>query len=170
MKRLGVTLLVLFSVLIGSWVGSGVVKSVFTTTPSQQTVVPATNGSLLDAVNAERAKVGVAPLVIHPSLQKSAQFKADDMWTRDYRAHADPITGKNNGLDHFFETDSSLCTYVSENFVYGADKGVLPTQSAVEWWLNSPSHKQAMLDPKYTYTGFGIAGNSVVVEHFCVAK
>lgn len=129
---------------------------------------PPTSEELLRLVNEERAKVGVKPLEVDLVLQQSAQWKAEDMATRQYNAHEDPVTGKRNGLDYLMaHGGDDLCSYISENY-YWARK-YFSSNDAINWWLNSPSHKEAMLDKRYTKTGFGIAGNKVV-QHFCIVK
>lgn len=131
-------------------------------------VVPPTPEEMLVLVNKERAKVGVALLTINPSLNLSAHQKADDMVKNNYRAHANPVTGK-HGYEYITESGIK-CTYQSEN-LYWSDTGV-SAQDSVTWWLNSPSHKAAMLDPKYDLTGFAVSGTDklVFVEHFCQAQ
>lgn len=128
---------------------------------------PAKIGSLLDAVNEEREKKGIAPLIIHPSMQKNAQLKADDMWVKNYRAHNIPGTNSIYTAE-MQKTADEACSKSGENFVYDLNNGETTTEQAMEWWLNSSDHKKAILDPEYVYTGFGIAGDSVVVQHFCV--
>lgn len=126
---------------------------------------PATAESLLVAVNAERAKVGTTPLQIDERLNKSAQAKADDMRARGYREHVDP-DGK-HGYTLVYDYAPGLCSYSSENLYYGSQDGVaVPSVVPISAWMASEKHKQAMLDSKYSYTGFGVNGN-LVVEHFC---
>jgi len=128
---------------------------------------PPTEQSILNAVNTERAKVGVAPLKLHPNLSKTAQMKADDMITRNYRGHYMPDT--NQPLtEEMRQLQDAACINASENLTWN-DSGT-DTKQSIDWWLSSPLHKDAMLDPKYTYTGIGIGDSKVVVQHFCVAR
>lgn len=48
---------------------------------------PPTAEELLELVNAERKRVGVAPLIHHKDIEKSAQLKADDFAERNYYSH-----------------------------------------------------------------------------------
>lgn len=129
-----------------------------------QTPPPPTGASLLALVNTERAKVHVTPLTEDSRLDASAQYKAQDMVTRNYFAHADPITGKDNGINKIFELTGGLCSYGSENLT---DNTVVnDSQHAVDTWVKSKPHYEAMVNPRYTLTGFGIEGTKVV-EHFC---
>lgn len=130
-------------------------------------VIPPTEQSVLAAVNAERAKVGVAPLKLHPNISRTAQMKADDMIARNYRGHLMPDT--NQPLtEEMRQLQSAVCVSASENLTW--DDNVTNTKQSMNSWLNSPSHKAAMLDPKYTYTGIGVGDGKIVVQHFCVAR
>lgn len=130
-------------------------------------IEPPTELSILNAVNIERAKVGVAPLKLHPNLSKTAQMKADDMIARNYRGHYMPDT--NQPLTEEMKSlQVAACINSSENLAWN-DRGT-DTKQSIDWWLSSPPHKAAMLDPKYTYTGIGVGDGRVVVQHFCVAR
>ncbi len=94
----------------------------------------------------------------------SAQYKANDMHTRHYFSHEDPKTGKDNGLDMIQETGIP-CVYISENFTGNDDYTPITLDSSMNSWIHSKPHYQAMVDPRYTLTGFGIE-DDVVVEHF----
>lgn len=135
------------------------------TQPEAQSIAtPPSEAELLKLVNKERGKAGVQPLVLSSELNVSAQFKADDMANRGYYEHVDP-SGKKNGVDKAFELTGSACSYISENMVkMNPDNNT--SVEAVSSWLSSPSHKNAMLDATYTYTGFGING-ALIVQHFC---
>ena len=62
----------------------------------------------------------------------------------------------------------AACINSSENLTWN-DSGT-DTKQSIDWWLSSPPHKAAMLDPKYTYIGIGVGDGRVVVQHFCVAR
>lgn len=131
---------------------------------------PATREELFTLVNTERAKVGVAPLTMDERLNQSAQWMADDMATRDYYAHKDPQTGKDVGTDKAFELTGLTCSSVGENQNKGAGQ-FSTAQAQIDNWFTSESHKNALLDSKYSLTGLGIAttkeGETLVVQHFC---
>lgn len=106
---------------------------------------------------------------MNPLLNQSAQFKAQDMVDRSYFAHTDPSTGKNNGLDYAMNI-GSRCVWISENFYHGGGDNAT-TAGAINWWMQSKSHHDAILDPRYESTGFGVAYTNedtpVSVQHFC---
>lgn len=124
----------------------------------------ATVDELLARVNEERAKVGVSPMTIDTRLNQSAQVKADDMLKYDYLDHVSPNDGR-HGYEYI--ADAGLnCKVGSENLSWNTDKSSITTDQAVTWWLGSEAHRNAMLNPSYSRTGFGLV-NHVVVEHFC---
>lgn len=124
---------------------------------------PPTPDKLLELVNAERAKVGVKPLIVNDALVRSAQRKADDMVKYNYFDHVSPNDGR-QGYSYVYD-ETSMCTYASENYYYDKTRATL--RGALAGWRNSPPHIAAIRDSKYTYTGFGISDNRVVVQHFC---
>lgn len=134
----------------------------------QKPEAPTPDG-MLALINAERAKIGIPALTIDENVQKSAQLKATDFAVRGYYSHK--VLGTDKVLTP--EMDDLLmasCVDSSENI----NGDVLSSSQAVDKWLASPPHKAAILDPKYSKTGFGVAqeedGDYFTVQHFCVAK
>lgn len=121
---------------------------------------------MLELVNEERAKVGVAPLTIDLLLTKSAQWKADDETNNGYFGHVKPGTRGNNGLDYLAEIDTTdKCSLVSENLTDNFPNDNT-SRAAIRAWVKSKPHYTAMIDPKLTLTGFGVSGTNIV-QHFC---
>lgn len=121
----------------------------------------ATNATLLAAVNAERAKYGAAPLTEDPKLDQSAQAKACDEYDNHYHGHIDKagIHGWQQAKDKM-----GLEGWYGENLVWGS---TVSTPDAMEWWLGSKPHHDAMIDTRYTVTGFGVCGNGAdITEQF----
>lgn len=125
-----------------------------------------TREELLTGINKERAKVHTVPLVENTQLDKSAQLKATDMAVNKYFAHQDS-SGK-QGYSYITDVAPGLCQYISEN-IYAGTGDYNTTQSAIDWWMHSKPHHDAILDPKYSITGFGI-DDGRVVEHFCQVR
>lgn len=124
---------------------------------------------MLELVNQERAKVGVAPLKLDERLNASAQEKADDMQNRDYYDHKSP-----DGIEGYslvFKHMPNKCRYASENLA----NILIPdsnSRNPISTWMSSTKgHREAILDKDYDLVGFGIAkdkyGNSLIVQHFC---
>lgn len=141
-------------------------KPVKTASVAATELSPPTRAELLRLVNEQRAKVGVKPLVESPLLDQSAQWKADDEIRYSYFGHVKPGTIGNDGLD-YLESIGSPCGAgnVSEN-LSRENYPPYTAQAAVTGWVHSKLHYQAMINPRYTLTGFGIADNQLV-EHFC---
>lgn len=120
---------------------------------------------MLELVNKERAKVGVAPLVLDERLNQSAQEKANDMTDRNYYGHVSP-----DGVHGYSLAENRTkgsCGLVGENIIknlYDAN-----SQNTINGWMSSKPHREAILDPRYTKTGFGISESSIV-QHFCEEK
>lgn len=136
--------------------------------PPQDTSKEPMPSDFLSLVNNERTKKGVPILKIDTRLNESAQFKADDMTNRNYFSHQDPKTNTYNGLDKAQQLDPD-CIYLSENISENQSNDPTSPYSTVYGWVQSPEHYAAMVDPKYSTTGFGISGK-FVVEHFCQTK
>ena len=178
MKRFNTIAIVLILIASAGAVYEYVAKYEFTETvqapvvvePSKYEIGPADPQEILELVNAERKKVGVAPLVMHDSLNKSAQLKADDMWNRDYRSHFLPEDPKATLTLEMASYVEPYCESSGENFVAGYKDGKMTSAIAMDWWLNSPPHKAAILNPDYTMIGMGVSNNDIAVQRFCIAK
>ena len=134
------------------------------TQATEQVKAPVVTVSMLDAdilfnmVNEERAKAGVKPLTRDARLDATAKARSDDMVARNYFSHDDPMTGAK-----MINKQDAGCK-MSENII---SSGTTDRNSAaINWWLGSKSHKDAMLNPKYTKTGIGVNGD-IGVQHFC---
>ena len=136
---------------------------------SKYDVGPPDAQEMLELVNQERAKVGVAPLKLDERLNASAQEKADDMQNRDYYDHKSP-----DGIEGYslvFKHMPNKCRYASENLA----NILIPdsnSRNPISTWMSSTKgHREAILDKNYDLVGFGIAkdkyGNSLIVQHFC---
>lgn len=121
---------------------------------------------MLELVNNERAKVGVAPLVIDPKLNESAQMKADDMFTYKYFGHENH-DGTRGGS--YIRTVGAACSVGSENITDNVTEEDNNSMQSVYNWVHSSPHYKAMIDSKYISTGFGVSGTKIV-EHFCVPR
>jgi len=155
--------------ILGIIVGlvAGITLGVGISAHSQVKTAPAapqspTIAQLLTLVNAERTKNGVAPLTEDPRLDASAQMKANDEVAYNYFGHVSTHDGKQGYL--YINDTGISCKTDSENLTENVN--VNDAQHAVNAWILSSAHHTAMIDAKYTLTGFGIA-NDQIVEHFC---
>lgn len=138
---------------------------------SKYEVGPPDAQEMLELVNQERAKVGVAPLKLDERLNASAQEKADDMQNRDYYDHVSP-----DGIEGYslvFKHMPNRCRYASENLakVSTTDNKFGNSRFTIDNWMHSTKgHREAILDAKYSLVGFGISKQGydlIVVQHFC---
>jgi len=139
--------------------------------PTKYEVGPPDAQELLELVNAERVRAGVGSLAVKETLAQSAQWKADDMASRNYFAHTDPETGKKNGLDYFFSIDDN-CRNVSENIRWIPFE-TATSQTVFNGWYQSASHVTAIRNGNYSLTGLAVAKGDTgyyAVEHFCTTR
>lgn len=123
---------------------------------------PVTPESLLKYVNKERAKVGVAPLVLDERLNSSAKRKSDEMLSEDRMSHVN-----NRGVHGYTYAGEAMkeCKFAGENLVV-SDWGVVTNKGIMDSWVSSRPHYEGMINPRFTVTGFGISKN-YITEHFC---
>lgn len=123
-------------------------------------------GDLLRYTNQQRAAAGLQPVVLNDQLTTAANDKARDMFTYNYWAHNSP-----QGRDpwSFIVATGYHYIFAGENLArdFGDSKGV------VDAWMNSPSHRENLLNEHYRDIGFAVvngtlAGNqtTLVVQMF----
>ena len=106
--------------------------------------------TLLESTNQARVGASSAELTLSDKLDQAAQAKAEDMASKNYWSH---ITPAGEQPWSFIEAADYSYGFASENLAYGFDSSA----DTIKGWLNSPNHKQAMLDQKVSQVGFGIA-------------
>ena len=109
---------------------------------------------MLQYINAFRQDNGLQSLTLSYPLGVAAQTKAEDMATRNYWSHTSPdgVTVRQllNNAGYTYDTA------YAENLAAGnASASVTFNQ-----WRNSPSHRDAMLDPRFVAIGIGSAYDS----------
>lgn len=129
--------------------------AIFTTTSrsTEQVLSDATDisaNSLLEQTNEVRAENGSAELKFNELLGVAAQNKADDMVKRDYWSHNTP-DGKQPW--QFINNEGYKYSVASENLAFGFNSAT----EAVDAWMKSDSHREAMLDKSVNDVGFGIS-------------
>jgi len=108
---------------------------------------------LIDKINAERAKVGLAALIPDAKLMKVGRLKAQDMVNKNYFSHQSPTYGSPfNMMKQFGVTYKSA----GENIA-----GNNSITNAVAAWMNSPGHKANILSKNFNYTGVGVVASNV---------
>lgn len=111
------------------------------------------HSNLLQATNNQRSKNGQSTLSVNQKLSTAAQKKAEDMAARNYWSHNTP-----DGDEPWVFIDSTGYKYqkAGENLAYG----FLTSEETVVGWMNSPTHKENMLDGSFTEVGFGYVNSA----------
>lgn len=113
---------------------------------------------LLQDVNAARAQNGLPPLKQNAELADAARRKAADMYSKNYWAHFAP-DGSTSPWGFIRDSGYSY-KYAGENLA----KGFTNSQSVVDAWMNSPSHRENLLSTNYQDVGFAIVPGSLEGE------
>ena len=104
---------------------------------------------VIDLTNKERVKAGLEVVKESVTLDKVAQAKAEDMFVKNYWAHASP-----EGVMpwFFFQKEEYHYLYAGENLA----RDFYPSGAVVAAWMASPSHKENLLSPNYQETGVAV--------------
>lgn len=117
--------------------------------------------ALMCDMNEMRAENGLRPLSWDWRLWFGAQNHASDMAARHYFAHVSP---EGRGLFERIQPTGYIPAEptwtLSENLGFGTN--VLSTpQAIVRGWMNSPPHRENLLDPEVDNVGIGMAFGSI---------
>jgi uncharacterized protein YkwD len=102
---------------------------------------------LLTETNNKRKSNNLSPLSLNESLSKAAYKKAQDMFDNNYWSHVSPkgVTPwsfiLNSGYDYQYAGEN-----LARDFKYST--------AVVDAWMNSPSHRDNLLNSKYSDIGF----------------
>ncbi len=105
--------------------------------------------NVIELTNKEREKKGLSGLTENEALDKAAAAKAQNMFTENYWAHYAP-SGKTPwdfilGAGYHF-------TYAGENLA----KNFYKSDEVVTAWMNSPTHRENLLNPNYKDIGIAV--------------
>lgn len=106
---------------------------------------------MLDLINQERSKAGVASLKVDAQLQKMAQVKSDEMVAKSYFSHTSPIYGSPFNMMKKFGI-----SYTSAGENIAGNSSVDKAHAAL---MNSPRHKANILKASFNYIGIGITAS-----------
>lgn len=105
---------------------------------------------LLSHLNAERKARGLSPLTLSAKLDKAAQGHACDNASRRSISH----TSSDGGT---LKTRLRRAGYAFRTAAENTGRGFGSGARAVQWWMNSPKHKDNILLRKAREIGVGIA-------------
>lgn len=112
---------------------------------------------LINLTNQERAKNGLNKLTENSDLDKAAQAKAQNMFQENYWAHYSP-SGKDPWS--FILAAGYKFAYAGENLA----KNFHSASDVVQAWMNSPTHRENMVNPHYTDIGMAVATGTLQGE------
>lgn len=127
-------------------------------TSSQGYQLSADEQQMIQLVNQERQKVGVAPLKIDVELSRVARIKSTDMRDKNYFSHTSPTYGspfemmKNFGITYRTAGEN----IAKHSSVIGAHTG----------FMNSDGHRANILNPSFTHIGIGIVDGRYYTQMF----
>lgn len=107
-------------------------------------------------INQQRGAAGAVPLSYNPKLFLAGHGHVVDMDTAQYFAHAAPDGSRvadRVAAQHY--APGGDATQIGEDLAWG--NATLSTPRAtVKAWMNSPTHRAAILDPAYREIGVGV--------------
>lgn len=108
-----------------------------------------TKDEIISLTNVERAKNNLPPLAENEELNKAAAAKAANMFEENYWAHYSP-----SGKDPwgFILAAGYNFTVAGENLA----KNYTTSNDVVVAWMNSPSHKENIVNTKYKEIGIAV--------------
>lgn len=106
--------------------------------------------TILNLVNQERARTGLGPVARNATLEAQAGQYACEMIHYDFFDHVNPVTRSTLGqratqFGYGYQV-------VGENLAAGQTS---PEQTFADW-MNSPGHRQNILDPRFTELGIAV--------------
>jgi uncharacterized protein YkwD len=119
--------------------------------------LPQVRTATLCLINRERAHAGLRALTVDGTLQSVAQGKSADMVARDYFDHTSPdgVTASDRVLKSGYVPQGASYA-IGENIAFGTMDLGTPAK-IVQAWMQSPGHRENILDADYRETGLGVA-------------
>lgn len=123
-------------------------------------------GEVIRLTNVQRAANGLQPLSENSTLDSAALAKGNDMLTKGYWAHFAP-----DGTSpwSFFLSFGYKYKYAGENLA----RDFSNANDAVNAWMNSPTHRENILNSNYRDVGIGVvegslagADTTIIVQFF----
>lgn len=110
------------------------------------------SAQVFDLVNQERSAAGCAPVHSDDRLTAAAQLHSEDMDRNDYMSH----TGRNGSTPGDRANAQGYQAWSGENVA----KGQRSAQQVMDAWMNSPGHRQNILDCANKALGVGESGGA----------
>jgi len=118
--------------------------------------------------NLERNKLSLAPLIANVQLTTAAQKKAEHILAEQYFSH-NSLDGEK--FSTWVKEENYRYLVVGENLAMGFNSA----EEVLNAWMNSPLHKENILNPRYRDIGIGIIRGQmngketeIIVQYFGV--
>lgn len=121
---------------------------------------------LLEGINAERAAVGVAPVEAYADLMDVARTRSNDMGARSYFSHYSP-----EGIGAFDILGGRGITYQFVGEILAMNANTSSEEAAyvaLRTFLESPPHREILLDARFNHVGVGYATSAQGERYFTV--
>ena len=109
---------------------------------------------IIELTNTERARSGAVLLRENKALSEAARQKAADMFAFNYWAHVSP-SGRTPWA--FFGDVGYKYQYAGENLA----RDFRDPESVVKAWMNSPSHRENLMNQKYQEIGVAVVDGTL---------
>jgi len=109
---------------------------------------------IIELTNEKRSAQGLSPVKHNALLSEAARRKAGDMFAFNYWAHVSP-----SGRDpwSYFKEAGYRYVYAGENLA----RDFKDPESVVQAWVNSPSHRDNLLNNKYQEIGVAVVDGTL---------
>ena len=123
-------------------------------TPATTERLQALDGQILMRLNATRASHGLRPLVVSSALEDAAVAHSRALIQAGVFQHDSPDgTSFVERLKHFYSPSGYATWTAGENLLYNTAS--IDADTAIQAWLDSPPHRDNMLDPEWREVGIG---------------
>ena len=150
MKR-AIAMLGLMLALTGAFAGAARAADA---TPATVESMQALDGAILNELNATRAAHGLRPLTVSPQLEEAAVAHSREMLDGGFFAHDSPGGASFvQRLKRYYTASGYSSWSAGENLIY--NNAQMDANEAIQVWLDSPPHRENMLDPTWREVGIG---------------
>ena len=124
------------------------------TTTDDAAALTAAETAMVQALNADRAAVGLVAVRVDPRLMAIARARSDDMVANDYFSHTQP-----DGQNVFDILTAQQITWYNAGEIIAWNNYPLDStaSAANRQWLASPGHYAIITSTDYNYVGVGLA-------------
>ena len=136
-------------------VGNGSINvNVVSAAPANMTTPPSSNGGSLkiaELVNEERTRNGLQPVkfYVFAPVQKAARIRAGEL-----RQKFDHVRPNNSQWYTILDAQNINYSAAGENIAHASS---LKPEEVMQLWMNSPEHRDNILNPSYNMIGVGCA-------------